>query len=135
MAYSWLSGDDVLTNIFGDEESLDDSDSESGDDIYGYLGAFVLPHDELEEESHILTGVDEVENELSGEHTLSNNEEPLGDTHSESDMEQSDHSCVEYDEMDASGSIVADLETFSQHSNEANDEANDMEVVSEFKLK
>jgi len=91
MAYSQLSGDDVLTNIFGDEESLDDSDSESGDDIYGYLGTFVLPRDELEE-LRILTGVDKVENELSGEHTLSNNEEPLGDTHSESDMEQSDHS-------------------------------------------
>ena len=91
MAYSQLSGDDVLTNIFGDEESLDDSDSESGDDIYGYLGTFVLPRDELEE-LRILTGVDKVENELSGERTLSNNEEPLGDTHSESDMEQSDHS-------------------------------------------
>ena len=93
MAYSQLSGDDVLTNIFGDEESLDDSDSESGDDIYGYLGTFVLPHGELEEQSCILTGgVDEAENELSGKCTLSNNEEPLGDTHSESDMEQSDHS-------------------------------------------
>ena len=46
-------------------QSLDDSDSESGDDIYGYLGAFVLPRGELEEELCILTGgVDEVENEF-----------------------------------------------------------------------
>ena len=63
---------------------------------------------------------------------LSNNEEHLGDIHSESDMKQSDHSGMEDDsryERDASGSIVADSETYSQHSNEANDEANNMEVV------
>lgn len=62
------------------------------------LGAFVFPHDELEEELCILTGeVDEVENELSGERSLSNNRESLGDTYSESDMEQSNHFGMEDD--------------------------------------
>ena len=71
MAYSWLSGDDVVSNIFVNEESFDDSDSESGDDIYGYLDAFAMSCCELVEESHILTGVDEVD-ELSSEDALSN---------------------------------------------------------------
>ena len=71
MAYSWLSGDDVVSNIFANEESFDDSDSESGDDIYGYLDAFAMSCCELVEESHILTGVDEVD-ELSSEDALSN---------------------------------------------------------------
>ena len=33
MAYSRLSGDDVVSNIFENEDSFDDSDSESRDDI------------------------------------------------------------------------------------------------------
>ena len=86
MAYLRLSGDDVVSNIFVDEESFDDSDSESGDDVNGYLGAFAMSCDELVEESCILT-VDEFEaDELSSEEALSNNEELL-DTCSESDSE------------------------------------------------
>ena len=46
---------DVVSNIFVDEESFDDSDSESGDDIYGYLGAVAMPCSKLLEESCILT--------------------------------------------------------------------------------
>ena len=51
MAFSQISVEDVLENIFEDEQSLDDSDSEDDEDIYGYLGAFVVPHGELEGES------------------------------------------------------------------------------------
>ena len=87
MAYLRLLGDDVVSNIFVVEESFNDSDSESGDDVYGYLGAFAMSCDEPVEESCILTGVDEFEaDELSSEEALSNNEELL-DTCSESDSE------------------------------------------------
>ena len=58
MAFSRLLGDDVVSNIFENEDSFDDSDGESGDDIYGYLGAFAVSRDELVEESCILA-VDE----------------------------------------------------------------------------
>ena len=61
MAYSRLSVNDVLSNVFANEDSFDDSDSESGDDIYGYLGAFTLSRGELERETCNLTeGFDEV---------------------------------------------------------------------------
>ena len=43
MAYSRISKDDVISGIFDAEETFDDSDSESGDDIYGYLGARIIP--------------------------------------------------------------------------------------------
>jgi len=45
--------DNVFSNTFGDEDSFDDSDSESRDDIYGYLGTFAMPCGELEKESRI----------------------------------------------------------------------------------
>ena len=130
MAYSWLSGDDVVSNIFANEDSFDDSDSESGDDIYGYLGAFAVSRDELVEESRILA-VDEFEaDELSSEDERSNNEELLN-TCSESDSEQTNQSGMEDDsryEDDGSGSIVPDPGRLSEH----NDEANDIdEVVSD----
>ena len=55
MACSRILVEDVLENIFEDEQSLDDSDSEDDEDIYyGYLGAFVVPHGELEGESRHL---------------------------------------------------------------------------------
>ena len=112
MAYSWLSGDDVVSNIFVDEESFDDSDSESGDGVYGYLGAFAMSRDELVEESHILTGIDEFKvDELSSEDALSSNKELL-DTCSESDSEQTKQFVMEDDSRykgDGSGSIVPDL--------------------------
>ena len=43
MAYSRLSGDDAVSTIFADKESLNDSNSESGEDLYGYLGARTIP--------------------------------------------------------------------------------------------
>ena len=55
MAFSRISAEDVLQNVFEDEQSLDDSDSEDGEDIYGYLGAFVVPRGELEGESRRLS--------------------------------------------------------------------------------
>ena len=55
MAISRISAEDVLENVFEDEQSLDDSDSEDGEDIYGYLGAFVVPRVELEGESRHLS--------------------------------------------------------------------------------
>jgi len=148
MAYSRLSVDNVVSHILADEDSFDDSDSESGEDIYGYLGAFTLSRGELEEESRILTGgVDEAEDQLSREDVLSNNEEPLDDF-CVSNIEQTNHSAVEDDsrnegdaidmeqtndstdggnEGNATGSIPLASESLSQRSNEAND----MEVVSE----
>ena len=51
-----LLENDVVSNIFADEESFNDSDSENGDDIYGYLGAVAMPCSKLLlEESCILT--------------------------------------------------------------------------------
>ena len=130
MAYSRLSGDDVVSNIFANEDSFDDSDSESGDDIYGYLGAFAVSRDELVEESRILA-VDEFEaDELSSEDERSNNEELLN-TCSESDSEQTNQFGMEDDsryEDDGSGSIAPDPGRLSEHSDEANDID---EVVSE----
>ena len=118
MAYSQLSGDDVVSNIFANEDSFDDNDSESGDDIYGYLGAFAVSRDELVEESHILA-VDEFEaDELSSEDERSNNEELLN-TCSESDSEQTNQSGMEDDsryEDDGSSSIVPDPGRLSEHS-------------------
>ena len=55
MAFSWISSEGVLQNIFEDEEALDDSDSEDGKDVYGYLGSLVVPRDQLEEESQHLS--------------------------------------------------------------------------------
>ena len=55
MVYSWILAEDVLDEIFEDEQSLDYSNSEDGKDIYGYLGAFVVPRGELEDKSRRLT--------------------------------------------------------------------------------
>ena len=98
MAYSRLSADNLVSHIFGHEDSFDDSDSESGEDIYGYLGAFALSRHELEEESRILTGgVDEEEDQISSEDALANNEEPLGEDLCGSNIEQASHSAIEDD--------------------------------------
>ena len=56
MAFSRISVDDLLEYIFEDEQSLDESNSENDEDIYGYLGAFVVPHGDLEDESRHLSG-------------------------------------------------------------------------------
>ena len=50
MAFSQISAEDVPETVFEDEQSLDDSNSEDGEDIYGYLGAFVVPRVKLEGE-------------------------------------------------------------------------------------
>ena len=64
MAYSRISGDDIVSSIFADEETFNDSDSDSRDDVYGYLGAHAIPRRELIEESNVLTGgADEGEND------------------------------------------------------------------------
>ena len=55
-------GDNVVFSIFADKETFDDSDSR--DDVYGYLGACAIPRGELIEESNVLTGeADEAEND------------------------------------------------------------------------
>ena len=48
--------EDVLDNVFEDKESLDDSDSEDGEDIYGYLGSFAILRNVLEAISQRLHG-------------------------------------------------------------------------------
>ena len=150
MAYSWLSADNVVSHIFEDGDSFDDSDSKSGEDIYGYLGAFALSRHELEEEMRILTGgMDEGEDQISSEDALANNEEPLGDNQCESNIEQASYSAIEDvgrtecdatameltnpsidggNEGDATDSVPLASESLSQHSIEAND----MEIVSNF---
>ena len=70
----WFSAEDVPENVFEGEESLDDSDSKCGEDIYGYLGAIVVPRGELEDEMllHLCEGPleidhdDEVSNKSEG---------------------------------------------------------------------
>ena len=54
MAADQLSVESVLGTIFDDEYSLDESDSEDGEDIYGYLGEPVLYCSEIEAESLLL---------------------------------------------------------------------------------
>ena len=149
MAYLQLSADNVVSHIFEDEDSFDDSDNESGEDIYGYLGVFALSRHELEEESRILTGgMDEGEDQISSEDALANNEEPLGDNPCESNIKQASYSAIgdvgrtECDvtameltnpsvdggnEGDATDSVPLASESLSQHSIEAND----MEIVSD----
>ena len=107
MAYSRLSEDDVVSTIFADEESFDDSDSESGEDIYGYLGACAIPREELIEEARSLIGSDcevddEEEDMLSDEH--SNHEEV---THSEVYSERDDME-VDADEAEDSDSLLTE---------------------------
>ena len=149
MAYSQLSVDNVVSHMFEDEDGFDDSDSESGEDIYGCLGAFALSRHELEEESRILTGgMDEGEDQISSEDALANNQEPLGDNQCESNIEQASYSAIEdvsrtecdatameltnpsidsENEGDAADSVPLASESLSQHSVEAND----MEIVSD----
>ena len=133
MAYSRLSGDDVLSNIFVDEETFDDSDSESGDDVYGYLGARAIPRGELIEESYCLTGgVDETENgEGSREDTLSDSEEEsVGDSYTNySDTE--DHHDATRHEDDASSSSNVDVESEVERLSQCSNEVHMDEVVSE----
>ena len=54
MAFSRILAD-VLENVFEDEQNLHDSDSEDGNDIYGYVGAFVVARVELEGKSRHLS--------------------------------------------------------------------------------
>ena len=54
MAADRLSAESVLGTIFDDEYSLDESDSEDGEDVYGYLGEPVLRRSEIEAESLLL---------------------------------------------------------------------------------
>ena len=68
MAFSRISAEDVLENVFEDEQSIDNSDSEDGEDIYGYLGAFVVLHVELEGESrHLSVRINGGNNETSSD--------------------------------------------------------------------
>ena len=100
MAYSRIL--DVVSNIFEDEETFN---SESGDDVYGYLGARAIPHGELIEELNVLTGgADEVGN---NEDTLSNNEDTLSD------------SCSNYYEMEDSGIDSIDGGDKTRHKDDA----------------
>ena len=55
MAFPQILAEDVLQNVFEDEQSLDNSDSKNGKDICGYLGAFVVLHGELEDKSRRLS--------------------------------------------------------------------------------
>ena len=126
MAYSRISGDDIVSSIFADEETFDDSDSDSGDDVYGYLGACAIPRGELIEESNVLTGgADEGEND---EDALSNNEDTLSANYY--DMEDIGDEIRHED--DASSSNVLGQGRLSAHSDEDNNVHMD-EAVSEIK--
>jgi len=54
MATPRYSAGEVLSSVFDEEDSFDDSGSESGDDIYAYLGEPMIPREELEEEARDL---------------------------------------------------------------------------------
>lgn len=54
MASNRLSAENVLGTLLADELSLDESDSEDGEDIYGYLGEPILSRSEIEAESRLL---------------------------------------------------------------------------------
>ena len=126
MAYSRISGDDIVSSIFADEETFDDSDSDSRDDVYGYLGARAIPRRELIEESNVLTGgADEGEND---ENTLSNNEDTLSANYY--DVEDIGDEIRHKD--DASSSNVLGQGRLSPHSDEDNIVHMD-EAVSEIK--
>ena len=126
MAYSRISGDNIVSSIFADEETFDDSDSDSRDDVYRYLGARAIPRRELIEESNVLTGgADEGEND---ENTLSNNEDTLSANYY--DVEDIGDEIRHKD--DASSSNVLGQGRLSPHSDEDNIVHMD-EAVSEIK--
>lgn len=130
MAYSRISGDDIVSSIFADEETFDDSDSDSGDDVYGYLGARAIPRGELIEELSALTGgADEAEND---EDTLSNNEEDSLSTSNSNYFDVEDVGDEIRHEDDASSSSVLGQERLSPRSDEDNNVHMD-EAVSEIK--
>ena len=127
MAYSRISGDDIVSSIFADEETFNDSDSDSGDDVYGYLGARAIPRGELiDRKSNVLTGgADEGEND---EDMLLNNENILSANYY--DMEDIGDEIRHED--DASSSNVPGQGRLSPHSDEDNNVHMD-EAVSEIK--
>ena len=110
MAYSYLSADNVVSQVFKNEDSFDDSDSERGEGIYGCLGVFALSHTELQEESSIVTGgVKKAEDRLSSEDKLPNNEEPL-----ENDF-QANYSTVEDNNSNECNATTMELTNSYQH--------------------
>ena len=110
MAYSYLSADNVVSQVFKNEDSFDDSDSERREGIYGCLGAFALSHTELQEESCIVTGgVEKAEDRLSSEDKLPNNEEPL-----ENDF-QANYSTVEDNNSNECNATTMELTNSYQH--------------------
>jgi len=94
----------VLSNIFAEEESYDDGDSERYNDVWGYLGPSTLPRVELEEEACDLIGhsQDSNSNKLAGKSVASNltsnseehHEEGIEDTRS--DDEDPPHRSLQY---------------------------------------
>ena len=58
MASNQLSAENVLGTLLADELSLDEDDSEDGEDIYGYLGEPILRRNEIEAESRLLVQED-----------------------------------------------------------------------------
>ena len=58
MASNRLSAENVLGTLLADELSLDEDDSEDGEDIYGYLGEPILRRNEIEAESRLLVQED-----------------------------------------------------------------------------
>ena len=105
MASSRYSAGDVLSSVFAEEEIFDDSDSEIGDDIYGYLVEYTLPREELEEEARGLMGGRDhsCSSDLAGQsiasNLASNSEEPdeerFEGTRSSDDGSHSLHSNME----------------------------------------
>ena len=58
MASNRLSAENVLGTLLADELSLNEDDSEDGEDIYGYLGEPILRRNEIEAESCLLVQED-----------------------------------------------------------------------------
>ena len=58
MVSNWLSAENVLGTLLADELSLNDENSEHGEDIYVYLGEPILHRNEIEAEPHLLVHED-----------------------------------------------------------------------------
>lgn len=128
MAFSRISAEDVLENVFDDvfedEQSLDDSDSEDGEDIYGYLGSVVVPRGELEGESRRLSrklvDIDGDDDEASSQNEDEFDGDFGGEFNEPSLMECDDDG---RSECYASGSTSLEDQVFLTHGEEVEDEA------------
>ena len=121
MDCNWLSAENILETLLADELSLNEDDSEDGEDIYGYLGEPILRHNEIEAESRLLVQEDLGRNDLdefedTDKDYMYNNEESVHvarsedsdniDSHSETGSRSSSLAGVEAVQDEEVGEII-----------------------------